>query len=78
MSEIYEIIYFQDEVSINPTNCKQPGFCSCEKETNGVKCGYSAEEAQRKLIDYYRHKARWLEELSPNQFLQSMGIYTED
>ena len=78
MSEIYELIYFQDEVSINPTVCKQPGFCVCNKDTDGIKCGYSPEEAQKRIIKYYEEKAEWLKKLTPQQFLDSMGIYTED
>ena len=76
--EIYEIIFFQDEIGINPTICKQPGFCSCIRDTAEVKCGYSIEEAQQKIADYYEEKANWIRNLSTPAFLHSMGIYPEE
>lgn len=76
--EIYEIIFFHDEIGINPTICKQPGFCSCVTDPHGVKCGYSVEEAQQKVVQYYEEKARWIQSLPPAAFLHSMGIYTDE
>lgn len=76
--EIYQIVYFQDEITINPTTCKQPGFCSCVMVDDGIKCGYTAKEAQKKIADYHEDKARWLRGLSEHAFLHTMGIYIED
>lgn len=75
--EIYEIVYFQDEATINLTYCKQPGFCACSKIEDGVKCGYPAKEAQSRLAAYYEDKARWIRGLSEHDFLHSMGIYVD-
>lgn len=74
---IYAISYGPDEVSIVETFCKQPWKCTCKRETDGVKCGYSAEEARQKLIAYYEQRVAFLKKCNTKEFLHDMGIYID-
>ena len=75
MSDIYAIVYSSDEINLKVSECKQPGFCSC-KISKGPKCGYPVEEAKQIIVDYYRKRADYIENLSDEDFLyESAFIY---
>lgn len=75
MSDIYEITYGPDEITIHRTSCKQPGLCTCTGPDDGVKCGYSLAEAKQKIINYYRNRVEYLEKLSLEDFEHDCGFY---
>lgn len=72
-TDIYAIKYFNDEVGVELTDCKQPWSCECiNSET---KCGYSPEEIQKKVVEYYQNRAKAVSSLTPEQFMAQYGIY---
>lgn len=74
---MYAIAYGPDEISLIESNCKQPWNCTCNSTVDGIKCGYSAEEAKQKIIAYYEQRAAYLKKCSTKEFLHDMGIYID-
>lgn len=75
-NDFYAIVYSQDEIGIRPTSCKNPGLCTCVvDESSAPKCGYSAEQARRYIIAYYKRRIEYLEKITINDFLHDQGYY---
>lgn len=75
MEKMYAIKYYGDEIQIWETDCLQVGNCTCKENDFEVKCGYSAQEAKQRLVEYYRSKANYLEKQSLEDFLYDQGYY---
>lgn len=73
--DMYKIMYLDDELSIERTDCKQPWNCTCELDTDEVKCGYSPQEIQEQVVKYYENRASYIKSLSTEKFMEDYGIY---
>lgn len=75
-SDMYEIIYNDDEIQLNLTSCKQPWNCSCNSKIDTEpKCGYSPEEAKQRFIKYFERRIDHLKSISTQQFMKELGYY---
>lgn len=74
---MYKIIYFNDEISLRPTDCLSPYDCTCKGKTVGIKCGYKPEEAHKFIINYYEDKVNYLKKITTKEFMNDMGIYQD-
>lgn len=76
MSDKYAITYGHDEIGIRAAKCLNPGLCTCEVDISSTpKCGYTAEEAKRYIIEYYKRRVQYLEQQSIEDFLHDSGFY---
>jgi len=79
MDEIYEIVYAEDEIQLNLTECKQPWNCGCKTKLDSEpKCGYSPHEAKQKFIEYFERRIQHLQSISTSQFMRELGYYHYD
>jgi hypothetical protein len=77
MSDMYEIIFKEDEIQLNLTSCKQPWACSCKTKVDGEpKCGYSPDEAKQRFIQYFQRRINHLNTISTAQFMRELGYYS--
>lgn len=73
--EIFQIKYYPDEIRMHVTDCLQPWNCTCH--TGEPKCGYKAEELQKKFIEYYQQRVEYIKKMTPTEFLSDYGYYDE-
>jgi len=79
MSDMYAIIYKEDEIQLDFASCKQPWNCNCKtKLDNEPKCGYSPHEAKQKFIEYFERRIQHLQSISTSQFMRELGYYHYD
>lgn len=75
-NDFYSMVYSKDEISIAVSHCKNPGLCTCViDESSAPKCGYTAEQARRFMIQYYKRRIDYLEKITIEEFLHDNGFY---
>ena len=76
-NDMYAIVYGHDEIGIRVASCRNPGLCTCHNDASAApKCGYSAEQAKKYIINYYKRRIEHLETSSLDEFLHDSGYYT--
>ena len=79
MSDMYAILFKEDEIQLTPTNCKQFWNCECKSLIDSEpKCGYSPDEAKQKFIEYFERRIQHLQSISTSQFMRELGYYHYD
>jgi hypothetical protein len=74
--DMYEILFKDDEIQLNPTSCKKPWNCNCNtKLDDEPKCGYPPEEARQRFIQYFERRIEHLKSISTEQFMKELGYY---
>lgn len=72
---MYGIKYYNDEIGLIASECRQPGKCICNDGSYlGPRCGYSATEAKQRVEKYYRERIEQLQNQSVEQFITSLGF----
>lgn len=76
LTEIYAIQYGPDEITAIPSACKQMWNCTCDQTVlTEPKCGYTPEELQQRVVQYYQQRVDYLRKLTPEQFMHDLGFY---
>lgn len=76
LDEKFTIKYHEDEIQIYPAKCLNPERCECNLFVQlEPKCGYTAEQARQKVIEYYLNRAVYVKNLSTKDFLYEYGFY---
>lgn len=74
MTEIYRLMYKDNEIQLKEGTCLQPWKCECYN-TDSARCGYTVKEAKQKIVEYYKKRAEDVDKLSDEDFLKEHGIY---
>lgn len=66
----WAIVYYNDEIGIRPSHCKQPENCECDVPP---KCYYTTAEALIVFRKHYKMMYNKLMKMNEAQFLRYLG-----
>jgi len=68
------VIKENDDIELQETTCRKPLGCQCIIDSSDP-CGYDRYMIQQKVIEYYKHRAKSIADMTNEQFLQCYGFY---
>lgn len=64
----------ENHIDIEPAQASCRYYDCC----NGKDCGFTLEDAQKEVVDFFQNKAGYYKALSYEEFLASMGYHEDD